>query len=95
MSSRWLNSFTILACILIAIGAIGALSGGHMVFDPGRASSGREWILYLIAGALMLVNGLLPPATVREELDDPDENPPSAANRARVAGAAAAADTDR
>ncbi len=94
MSSRWLNSFTIIACILIAIGVIGALSGGHMVFDPGRASSGREWILYLIAGALMLVNGLLPPATTQEERDDPDANPPAAANRARVAGAAAA-ESDR
>lgn len=95
MSSRWLNSFTILACVLIAIGVIGALSGGHMVFDPGRASSGREWILYLIAGALMLVNGLLPPAALREESDDPDENPPPAANRARAAGAAAVIESDR
>ena len=94
MSSRWLNSFTVLACILIAIGVIGALSAGHMVFDPGRATSGQEWILYLVAGALMLVNGLLPPATVREDQDDPDENAP-AANRARVARAAAAAEPDR
>lgn len=90
MSLRWLNSFTILAVILIAIGVIGALSGGHMVFDPGREPSGREWMLYLVAGVLMLVNGLLPPATVREESDDQDVTPPAAGNRARAAGAAAA-----
>ena len=68
-SLRWWNSFTILAAILIAIGVIGALSGGRMVFDPGRVSSGKEWILYLLAGALMLINGLLPPATTPRDED--------------------------
>ena len=67
MSFRWLNSFTVLAAILIAIGVIGFASGGHMVFDPGRDTTGKEWVLYLLAGLLMLVNGLLPPASVRDE----------------------------
>ena len=74
MFFRWLNSFTVLAAILIAIGVIGFASGGHMVFDPGRDATGKEWVLYLLAGILMLVNGLLPPtSSVREdELSRPD-----------------------
>ena len=60
MQIRWWNSFIILAAILIAIGFIGAITGTRMVFDPGRASSGKEWVLYLVAGILMLINGLLP-----------------------------------
>lgn len=66
MRIRWWNSFTILAVILLAIGIMGAIQGGRMVFDPGRTASGKEWILYLVAGALMLVNGLLPAATPSE-----------------------------
>lgn len=60
MNFRWWNSFNLLAVILLAVGILGALSGGKMVFDPGRASTGNEWIVYVVAGGLMLVNGLLP-----------------------------------
>lgn len=60
MHFRWWNSFTILAVILVAIGVLGVLQGDRMVFDPGRPSTGKEGFLYLIAGGLMLVNGLLP-----------------------------------
>lgn len=59
---RWWNSFTFLAIILLGIGIVGMIAGRRMVFDPGRAASGREWIVYLVAGALMLINGLLPAA---------------------------------
>jgi len=62
MNFRLWNSFNILAVILLAIGVTGAVSGGHMVFDPGRVPSGHEWIVYVVAGALMLVNGFLPAA---------------------------------
>ncbi len=62
MQSRLVNSFNLLAVVLIAIGIVGVCSRGHMVFDPGRVSSGKEWIIYLVAGALMLVNGFLPSA---------------------------------
>ena len=67
MHFRWWNSFNLLAVVLLAIGIGGAVSGGHMVFDPGRAPSGKEWILYVLAGALMLVNGFLPPSHVPEK----------------------------
>ena len=55
-----LNSFNILGVILLIVGVMGLLSGGKMVFDPGRAQNGNEWLVYLIAGGLMLVNGFLP-----------------------------------
>lgn len=59
---RWWNSFNLLGILLIVVALIGAFSGGRFVFDPGRAQRGYEWALYLLAGVLMLVNGVLPPA---------------------------------
>jgi hypothetical protein len=78
MQIRWWNSFTILAVILLGIGVFGALSGGRMVFDPGRATTGREWLLYLVAGVLMLVNGLLPAASPLAEATHQDAPAPRA-----------------
>lgn len=66
MHFRWWNSFTVLSVILIAIGVIGLIAGDRMVFDPGRPTTGKEWLLYLAAGVLMLINGLLPPSTASE-----------------------------
>lgn len=60
---RWWNSFNLLGIILLVIGIAGLILQGKMVFDPGRPHRGYEWILYLVAGALMLVNGFLPSAS--------------------------------
>lgn len=84
MQFRFWNSFNFLAVILLAIGILGALSGGKMVFDPGRAPTGKEWIVYVVAGALMLVNGLMAPVNV------PDD---TAAKPAAAGDTAAEADT--
>ena len=59
---RWWNSFNLLGIILLGIGIAGFLLQGKMVFDPGRPHRGYEWVLYLVAGVLMLVNGFLPTA---------------------------------
>jgi hypothetical protein len=67
MHFRWWNSFNLLAVILLAVGIIGGIQGKNMVFDPGRPSSGHEWILYLVAGVLMLINGFLPPSHSQED----------------------------
>ncbi|MDX1931666.1 MAG: hypothetical protein SFU56_03590 [Capsulimonadales bacterium] len=64
MNVRWWNSFNLLAVALLAVGVLGALSGGKMVFDPGRAATGKEWIIYVVAGVLMLINGMLPSTAV-------------------------------
>lgn len=69
MQFRLWNSFNLLAVVLLVIGIIGGLSQGHMVFDPGRAQSGREWIIYLLAGALMLINGMLSPTNSSTDTD--------------------------
>lgn len=63
MNFRWWNSFNLLAVILLAVGILGFLSGGKMVFDPGRAATGKEWVIYMVAGVLMLINGFLPSST--------------------------------
>lgn len=67
MHFRWWNSFNLLAVILLAVSIQGVISGGQMVFDPGRPPTGREWMLYLVAGVLMLINGFLPSGTHPEE----------------------------
>ena len=69
MHVRWWNSFTVLAVILIAISVIGVIAGDRMVYDPGRPTDGKEWLLYLVAGILMLINGLLPPSTAPQDED--------------------------
>lgn len=60
MRFRWWNSFTVLSVILVAVGITGLVAGKRMMFDPGRPTNGNEWLLYLVAGVLMLINGLLP-----------------------------------
>ena len=67
MQFRWWNSFNVLAIILLAIGIAGAILGSKMVFDPGRASNGHEWMIYVVAGGLMLFNGFLPPSNPQED----------------------------
>jgi len=82
MRFRWWNSFNLLGVILIGVALIGALQGRNMMFDPGRESRGTEWIIYLVAGALMLVNGFLPPAHVEDEDDDKAAKEKAGASRA-------------
>jgi hypothetical protein len=61
MKIRWWNSFNLLALILLALSIGGMVSGGKMVFEPGRAVTGKEWLVYLVAAVLMVVNGILTP----------------------------------
>ena len=82
MRFRWWNSFNVLAAILLFIGIAGAVSGGKMTFDPGRAQTGREWIIYVVAGGLMLFNGFLPPSNPDEDNDT--KNPHATAVRTRI-----------
>jgi hypothetical protein len=93
MQFRWWNSFNLLAVILLAIGITGLVAGGKMVFDPGRTPSGYEWAIYLVAGALMLVNGFLPPANPVADPDEDDEAAASPAARKPAPAAKAAAAT--
>ncbi len=86
MRLRWWNSFNILAVILLAIGIAGAISGGKMVFDPGRTATGHEWIVYVFAGALMLINGFLPPSNPVTDEEEEAEEQRTAKSR-RPAGA--------
>jgi hypothetical protein len=62
MKIRWWNSFNLLAIVLLALSLGGVASGGKMVFEPGRAVTGKEWLIYLVAAVLMVVNGVLTPA---------------------------------
>jgi hypothetical protein len=57
---RRINSFHLLGVLLLLVAIVGLASGGKMVYDPGRALKGNEWIIYGLAGLLMFVNGFLP-----------------------------------
>ena len=59
MNRRLLNSFTVLAVILVVVSLVGVVLQGRMIFDPGRPATGWEWLLYLMASILMLINGVL------------------------------------
>lgn len=58
---RWWNSFNLLGITLIVFAIIGFIAGDKFVFDPGRPLS-QAPIYYLVAGVLMIVNGLLQPS---------------------------------
>lgn len=57
---RRLNSFHLLGALLLTVAVIGLASGGKFVYDPGRPIRGNEWVIYGLAGVLMLVNSFLP-----------------------------------
>lgn len=80
MNFRWFNSFNLLAVVLLAIGIMGLVLGPAMSFDPGRKNSGNEWIIYLVAGVLMLINGFLPPSNVPDEEQAVVKRPRNAEN---------------
>jgi|GEM_PF-1945631 hypothetical protein len=86
MQFRWWNSFNLLAVILLAIGIMGLVTGGRMVYDPGRPTNGFEWLVYLVAGGLMLVNGFLPPSNPVPTPEDEGETGASKSRTTKTAG---------
>ena len=60
MNLRRLNSFHLLGALLLTVAILGLVSGGKFVYDPGRPVKGNEWIVYGLAGVLMLINSFLP-----------------------------------
>lgn len=56
---RRINSFHLLGVLLLIVAVAGLVSGGKMVYDPGRVVRGNEWMIYGLAGILMFANGFL------------------------------------
>ena len=75
MKSRWLSTFTLIGILLLALGLGGLVMqhvGTHFIFDPGQpppphGNDPTPWY-YLLVGALMVLNGLVAPALLPEEI---------------------------
>lgn len=72
MNPRWINSFSVLAVLLLIVAVCGVVLQGRMVFDPGRPLTGWEWLLYLLAAGLMVINAALS-ANAPEIADDGED----------------------
>lgn len=75
LKSRWLSTFTVIGVVLIGLGIVGLVVGPRFVYDPGQPVTGKEAWCYLVIGALMVLNGLLTPASADSK------TPPSAERR--------------
>ncbi len=64
LKSRWVSTFTVIGAILIVLGIVGLIVGPRFVYDPGQPVTGKEAWCYLVIGALMVLNGVMTPATV-------------------------------
>ena len=78
---RYLNMFIVIGLILIGVSFAGFLTQDHFLMEPGQAKNGHLALIYLGAGFLMLLNGIVsirlaPPSTVvsTKSLDQPDSN---------------------
>jgi len=56
---RYLNMFVLIGITLLGIGVAKLLSHNHLLAEPGQTPSPHEAWIYLGAGALMLVNGVV------------------------------------
>ena len=67
LKSRWLSTFTVIGAILIALGIVGLILGPRFVYDPGQPVTGKEAWCYLVIGILMVLNGLMTPASAENK----------------------------
>ena len=56
---RYLNMFVIIGLILIGVSLAGFATGDRFLMEPGQAQGGHLSLIYLGAGLLMILNGLV------------------------------------
>ncbi len=56
---RYLNMFIIIGLLLIGVSIVGFATHDHFLMEPGQATNGSLSLIYLGAGVLMLINGLV------------------------------------
>lgn len=56
---RYLNMFVLIGIALIGISIAGFATGNHFLTEPGQAVNPNGSLLYLVAGLLMLINGIV------------------------------------
>lgn len=56
---RYLNMFVIIGLLLIGVSLVGFATHDHFLMEPGQAANSSLSLIYLGAGVLMLINGLV------------------------------------
>ena len=56
---RYLNMFVVIGLILIGVSLVGFATHDRFIMEPGQAPGGNLSLIYLGAGVLMLINGLV------------------------------------
>jgi hypothetical protein len=56
---RYLNMFILIGIALLGIGLVKLLSHNQMLLEPGQPPNPQDAWIYLGAGVLMLVNGVV------------------------------------
>jgi hypothetical protein len=56
---RYLNMFVLIGVALLGIGLAKLLSQGRMLAEPGQTPGPQDAWIYLGAGVLMLINGVV------------------------------------
>ena len=75
---RYLNMFILIGIALIGISAAGFASGNQFLREPGQDLNSLSSLIYLGAGAMMLVNGIVsikqaPHAKAAEEAEQAED----------------------
>lgn len=57
----WKNSYFLIAAVLVLLSVVGLpfLGGDAAIRDPGQKRETTLWAYYLVAAAVMLINGVL------------------------------------
>lgn len=56
---RYLNMFMLIGIALIGISIVGFATGNRFLMEPGQTPNPNSALLYLGAGILMLINGIV------------------------------------
>jgi len=56
---RYLNMFILIGIVLLAVGIAKMLSHNQLLIEPGQPQNPQDAWIYLGAGVLMLVNGVV------------------------------------
>ncbi len=59
MKLHYLNGFILSAAALLVVAVAGVIWGNQALAEPGSPVNSRAWAEYLLAAAIMLVNGVL------------------------------------
>ena len=74
---RYLNMFMLIGIALVGISIAGFATGNRFLMEPGQTENPHAAFIYLVAGILMLINGVVsilhaPPQPVRPDKKDQD-----------------------